>query len=297
MQKRHKLLFSLIAFGSITLSGCYFKLGPIELGKKQEEQQNNEENNQNNNQGGNSGGETTPPSPYTGDYYASIDANLSGNDLLSALRTVVNSGTLSFSYDWSRFEAADEDPENSSNVIMIYARTSVKKSAHVSGSKGWNREHTFPDSKMSNANADDDNHIIYASDCKVKSARSNIKMGVVTTGSTIEDSYGNATTCKKTSNLFDPNNVARGIVARSTMYAAAMYGYDVLDNFESYETLINWHLEYTVSSFDIGRNEKVFARQKNRNPFVDHPEYACKIWGNKNKATRTACQNANYSVD
>ena len=151
MQKRHKLLFSLIAFGSITLSGCYFKLGPIELGKKQEEQQNNEENNQNNNQGGNSGGETTPPSPYTGDYYASVDANLSGNDLLSALRTVVNSGTLSFSYDWSRFEAADEDPENSSNVIMIYARTSVKKSAHVSGSKGWNREHTFPDSKMSNA--------------------------------------------------------------------------------------------------------------------------------------------------
>ena len=61
---------------------------------------------------------------------------MSGTDLLSALHTVVNSGTLSFSYDWSRFEAADEDPENSSNVIMIYARTSVKKTAHVSGSKG-----------------------------------------------------------------------------------------------------------------------------------------------------------------
>ena len=299
MKKRNKLLLTLFALGSITLSGCYFKLGPIELGKKIEEPQNTEGNNQNGNEGSNNGGNggNTTPTPYTGDYYVSIDASMSGADLLSALHTVVNSGTLSFSYDWSRFEAADEDPENSSNVIMIYARTSVKKSAHVSGSKGWNREHTFPDSKMSNANADDDNHIIYASDCKVNSARSNIKMGVVTSGSTIEDSYGNATTCKKTSNLFDPNNVARGIVARSTMYAAAMYGYDVLDNFESYETLINWHLEYTVSSFDMGRNDKVFALQKNRNPFVDHPEYACKIWGNKSSATRTACQNANYSVD
>ena len=29
--------------------------------------------------------------------------------------------------------------------------------------------------------------------------------------------------------------------------------------------------------------------QGNRNPFIDHPEYACKIWGNANDKTRSIC--------
>ena len=222
-------------------------------------------------------------------YYSSINDSMTGTTLLNALRSIIDTSSVSVSYDWSRYEAADQDPSNSSNIITIYARTSLKKTAHVSGGTGWNREHTFPASKLSNAKAEKDNHIIFASDNKVNSARSNIKMGVVTTGSTITDSYGNSTTCKKTGSLFDPNNRARGIVARSTMYAAAMYGYDPMDNFESYETLLTWHLTYAVDSFDQKRNDVVYGNQKNRNPFVDHPEYACKIWGDKSEKTKSIC--------
>jgi hypothetical protein len=34
----------------------------------------------------------------------------------------------------------------------------------------------------------------------------------------------------------------------------------------------------TVSTKEINRNNAVFAIQKNRNPFIDHPEYAAEIW-------------------
>ena len=229
-------------------------------------------------------------------YYSSVTDSMSGSTLLSTLKTIINTSSVSVSYDWSRYEDADEDPNNTSNVILVYARNSVSKSAHVSGSTGWNREHTFPASKLSNTQAEKDNHIIYASDNKVNGARSNIKMGVVSGGTVVNDYNGNPTTCRKTSSLFDPNNRARGIVARTTMYAAAMYEYDPEDNFESIATMLRWHLEYEPDSFDLKRNETVYTNQHNRNPFVDHPEYACRIWGNTNSTTQSICQAATTGI-
>ena len=222
-------------------------------------------------------------------YYNSIQDSWTGTTLLNNLNSIIDTNNVSVSYNWSRYEAADEDPNNPNNVILIYARNSVLKSAHVNNGIGWNREHTFPQSKLSNDKAEDDNHIIYASDNKVNGARSNIKMGVVTGGSVVNDYFGNPTTCRKTSSLFDPHNIARGIVARTTMYAAAMYGYDPEDNFESIETMLKWHLEFLPNDDDLRRNNVVFQNQHNRNPFVDHPEYACKIWGGTNSATRSLC--------
>lgn len=230
-----------------------------------------------------------PVEAAEGNYYSSITDSMSGTTLLSNLKSIINTSSVSVSYDWSRYEDADEDPNNSNNVLLIYARNSVSKSAHVSGSTGWNREHTFPQSKMEVTQAKSDNHIIFASDNKVNGARSSLKMGVVSGGTVVNDYNGNATTCRKTSSLFDPNNQARGVVARTTMYAAAMYDFDPTDNFESIATMLRWHLDYPVDSFDQGRNEKVYTNQHNRNPFVDHPEYACRIWGSTNSTTQSIC--------
>ena len=99
-----------------------------------------------------------------GDYYSSVTDDLTGTSLLNKLHDIVTSGSISQSYEWSRYEQADQDPNNSSNIITIYARTSLPKSAHVSGNRGWNREHTFPQSKMGVQESKSDNHIIYASD-------------------------------------------------------------------------------------------------------------------------------------
>lgn len=226
-----------------------------------------------------SGGGSSTTTKYDESYYSTITDSMSGQTLVNALKAIITSGDISTSYSWSRYEQADEDPDNKANVVMIYARTTMKKSAHVNGNTGWNREHTYPKSKMRSP-ATEDNHIIFASDNVVNGVRSNKKLGVVSSGNFVKDSNGNSTPCRSDNNLFDPGDtIARGIVARTTMYAYIMYGYSVTENFTSVSTMMSWHNAYTVSSFEQKRNNVVQKNQHNRNPFVDHPEYAARIWG------------------
>ena len=58
---------------------------------------------------------------------------------------------------------------------------------------------------------------------------------------------------------------------------------------KSIELALKWHLQHPNTERDIRRNNIVYGNQGNRNPFVDHPEYACKIWGNTNSATKSLC--------
>ena len=224
------------------------------------------------------------------DYYAECEG-LTGSALKTKLKSII-SKNVSVSYEWSRYEQADEDPNNKSNIITIYARTSLAKSAHVSGSTGWNREHTFPQSKMSSADAKNDNHIIFASDCVVNGKRGNHRLGELTSGTAIKDSYGNSTTCLLSGDIFDPGDtIARGLVARSTMYAAVLYGFDIDENITSYAKCLEWHFKYyPTTSIDIHRNEVVYGNQHNRNPFVDHPEYAAYIWGDHDSQCQQICE-------
>ncbi|GEM_PF-875643 len=58
--------------------------------------------------------------------------------------------------------------------------------------------------------------------------------------------------------------------------------------------LIKWNINYPVLDREQRRNEGAEYLQGNRNPFIDHPEYACKIWGNTNSTTKALCANATY---
>ena len=239
------------------------------------------------------------PDIPTGDipagYYSKVTESMSGSTLQSTLKSIINTSSVSVSYDWSRYEACDQDLDNSSNVLMVYARTSVPKSSHVSGSVGWNREHSFPQSKMATTQAKSDNHVIFASDNKVNGARSNYRLGDLSSQSpNVKDGYGNSTPCKlydkNGEKFFDPGNTpARGEVARATLYSAVMYDYTITDNFETLAICLEWALTYPVTNRDVYRNDTVYKNQKNRNPFVDHPEYACRIWGTTNSDTKRVC--------
>lgn len=228
-----------------------------------------------------------------GGYYKTISDSMTADQLKTELKEIINKN-VSTSYDWSRYEAADEDPNNPNNIVTIYARTSLGKKSHVNSKNvGWNREHTFPQSKIT-GNATSDNHIIFASDAKVNGTRSNKKLAELTGSSgakSVEDSYGNPTVCKSSSDYFDPGDTpARGMVARSTMYAAIMYGLNISDNFDKIATAVKWHLQYLPNSADLKRNETVYSKQHNRNPFVDYPKLVCKLWGNTNSETKLLCE-------
>ena len=51
---------------------------------------------------------------------------------------------------------------------------------------------------------------------------------------------------------------------------------------------LNWHRNDPVSDKEIRRNNAVAKKQGNRNPFVDEPELAEYIWGNK-KSVAYSC--------
>ncbi len=54
--------------------------------------------------------------------------------------------------------------------------------------------------------------------------------------------------------------------------------------------LLKWNLAYPVSQRERTRNEAAERIQGNKNPFIDHPEYACRIWGNETGATQSICK-------
>ena len=90
--------------------------------------------------------ESTPDYVYEG-YYEGAD-DLSGEGLVSFLRTLVNTDFNRRSYDQARYdlEYIDEDPNNTLNVLTIYDRQSVNGT--WDGGITWNREHVWPNSRL-----------------------------------------------------------------------------------------------------------------------------------------------------
>lgn len=227
--------------------------------------------------------------PNIGNYYSSISDSLTGSALQSALKQKNDSLSKSPSYDWSRYEAADETEGDSSTIWCVYTRHAIPKSGHC-GSYSWttwNREHVWTQSAY--PASDKDNHNIYACEGQINNYRGNLPYAEVDhTSSTRQVVFGHQTDCYIQNGKFEPCDEAKGEIARAVMYGVVMYNY-TMTNMISYETVLKWNLEHPVTNRDIYRNNIVQNLQGNRNPFIDHPEYACKIWGDTNSTTRSIC--------
>lgn len=236
-----------------------------------------------------------PQTSNEGNYFASVGQE-TGETLKNKLKSIISVGT-SESYDWSRYEAADEAEGQSNSVLLIYSRQVVLKTAHVSGSTGWNREHTFPQSKIG-SQAASDNHHIFADDVKTNGIRSNNPFNELnkSTSTRVVDGYGNLTDNYTSGSYFMPNDLAKGEVARATMYMNTRYGYSITLNFYSIALMLRWHIEHPVTNREIYRNNVVHNLQGNRNPFIDHQDYACRIWSQTNSETQSLCSGQSTNV-
>ena len=228
--------------------------------------------------------------PNIGNYYASISDSLTGSALQSALKQKNDSLSISPSYNWDRYEAADEAEGDNNSIWCVYTRHAIGKSNHC-GSYSWttwNREHVWTQSAY--PASDKDNHNIFACEGQINNYRGNLPYAEVDhTSSTRQTVFGHQTDCYIQNGKFEPCDEAKGEIARAVMYGVVMYDY-TMTNMIPYETVLKWNLEHPVSNRDIYRNNKVQQLQGNRNPFVDHPEYACKIWGNTNATTKSICE-------
>ncbi len=224
-------------------------------------------------------------------YYKDISDSLTGTALLNALNTLNSKKkTRSVGYKGFRTFAAkcDIDPSGSNKIVGFYNNTEVGP-AWDSG-KTWNREHVWPDSLGGNK-VEDDAHMVRPTSTSINSERGN-------------KYYGSS------GNTYDPGQYIanyRGIAARIVFYCAiADKSLTIIDSnsggsnqMGKLSDLLRWNLEYLPGTstkelrVEQNRNNVIqtdSSGQGNRNPFIDHPEYACKIWGNTNSTTQSICK-------
>lgn len=211
-------------------------------------------------------------------YYSSCE-NLYGDELAEAIRKC-NKATNLYYKDWTRYERADEAENDSSSIISIYTRHTIGKKNHVSSSYDWNlwnREHIFTQTAFPDSS--EDTHNIFACEGEINYERGNKKFGDLSSVTTTVKIGEHVTDCKSTSTYFEPCDEAKGEVARACLYVATTYpDYKLTGIFQSVALCLKWHAEHPVTNREIYRNNKVHSIQGNRNPFVDHPSYANKLY-------------------
>jgi len=220
---------------------------------------------------------------------------LSGETLKTALHDIIDDHTtISYTAVENALKVLDEDPNNSSNVWLLYKQSSTPKTNFGGGVDNWNREHLWPNSHGdfgTSAPEGTDLHHMRPTDASVNSDRGDKDFD---DGGT---SHGEATLCKWTSNTWEPPDNVKGDIARAIFYMEVRYeggsGEADLEISDAYtgpssspgylgilNTLMEWHEADAVDAAEQARNNAIYASyQNNRNPFIDHPEYVNYIWG------------------
>lgn len=169
--------------------------------------------------------------------------------------------------------------------------------------QGWNREHSVPQSWFTGGTSStqgSDYHHIFPTDCQVNSWRGSWIYSEVsnpTTTSQNGSKVGSSSFAGLTGTAFEPIDEYKGDVARAFFYFVTRYQ----DNMTSWSggsnggqafeantfpsidipylrLMLKWHEQDPVSEKERVRNNGAFSFQRNRNPFVDKPEYVALIW-------------------
>ncbi|MFN3530585.1 MAG: endonuclease I family protein [Bacteroidia bacterium] len=229
---------------------------------------------------------------YSMGYYASSQ-NLSGNDLLLALRNITGSPYQQLGYSTTNsarmrmFHIIDNWRVNGRepNHSQFYKNECIYTGRFISYdsplSTGvlnnapyrMNTEHSWPQSYgASEEPAKSDLHHLFPTDGPTNTARGNKHLGWVSNPTLFYDGGSKANTT-----TFEPRNEVKGQLARALLYYAMRYGDSAGTNMSLISAFENdlreWHQLYPPDSVEIRRNNDIQAVQLNRNPFVDYPQF------------------------
>ncbi len=239
--------------------------------------------------------------PIDNTYYASISNSLEGNDLLKALQSLNKTKKhTEVTYDGmgttstKAFKYTDYDPSTvqydqngqpyGTKIVSFYSGNTMTS---------FNREHVWPKSHGGNL-VEDDIHMPRPTIPEENGSRGNSfyvegKCDGTYGWDPAEEDFGDET--------------YRGDSARIIFYCVVAESKLSLIESEYHQTsnsnrdnlmgklsdMLKWNLQYPVLDREQRRNSGAEYLQGNRNPFIDHPEYACKIWGATNETTRSIC--------
>lgn len=243
---------------------------------------------------------------YPAGYYDDLDGKNKSALKNAAGKAVASHKEISYGNStWEAFASTD--------VLVIdgkkywWDRYSPNLVAAPSSHNGLNIEHSVPKSwwgGSSNSAYKDINHL-NPSDQNANSRKGNYPLAPVgqqswTNGVTIigkpAAGYGGGATI-----VYEPVDEYKGDFARIYFYMFSMYPsiswksgtdwmYTVGETYPQFrqwaiDMLLEWNRMDPVDERERARNEAVFIEQKNRNPFIDFPDLAEYIWGNKMNET------------
>ena len=182
----------------------------------------------------------------------------------------------------------------------------------------YNREHTVPQSYFGTGVQPmySDAHFILPTDGKVNGWRDDHPYGLVAStsnpcnagatntpcytmnGSKLGNNINSGYATGYSQKVFEPIDEFKGDLARNLLYFVTRYEDQLIGFYSStseakvmfdgtsdhsfsntfINILLTWHNQDPVSAREIERNNAIYARQNNRNPYIDHPEYVCQIW-------------------
>ena len=250
--------------------------------------------------------------------YYDAATGLTGYSLKTKLKEIVTNGHQDKGYGglWDAYKVGDLDKfyENDNTILDIYSEKPAGPDAYsytpvtdqcggtTPGSEGgcYNREHLFPQGFFNSASPmRNDYHHVMPTDNVVNGKRNNYPFGTVGTASwtsTSGSKLGVSSFPGFLGIVFEPIDEFKGDVARSLLYFITRYeddlqtfNYSDVNNpqdgsknrgFDQWyiNLLMLWHQNDPVSPKEIARNNYAYVYQKNRNPYIDHPEYVAMIW-------------------
>lgn len=234
-----------------------------------------------------------------------------GADLQSALHNIIRGHTvIAYSALWNSFSTTDDKPngtvwdiysdipDGTANGNPPYSYSfGTDQCGNYSGEGDcYNREHSWPKSWFNDgAPMNSDLFHIYPTDGKVNGMRDNYPYGIVGTATWTSlngSKLGSCTWSGYTGTVFEPRDDYKGDLARTCFYMSTRYYSEDAGWTGSPSTtgsqlkpwalqlMLHWNSVDPVSPKELDRNNTVYGMQHNRNPFIDHPEYAYLIWGN-----------------
>jgi len=226
--------------------------------------------------------------------------------MINQLSALINPHVV-ISYDaiWAAFTVLDSNSPDcnlASEIKGLYSMFCWNATQECGNYKQegdcFNREHSWPKSWWGGfdvgQNAQTDLFHIYPTDGYVNGLRSNLPLGnvgnpvkyVSTNGSKIGQCINSS---PYTGQCFEVADEYKGQLARGYFYMATCYRnvwaccdtdgvnkWTIKPWMEA--VLRKWHQEFPVSQREINRNNLIYNNyQKNRNPYIDHPEYLNQI--------------------
>ena len=242
--------------------------------------------------------------PSLAEYYQNFNFELTGESLKTELFNKISSHTsLGYSNVTGQDVFAKTDVREDGTIWDIYSDTtsfspSEPYSNYSKEGDCYNREHVIPQSLFSKKEPmRSDVFHLYPTDGYVNNRRSDYphaEVGSISYSSNNSFTIvGTSSTSGVSGNVCEPNDIYKGDIARTYFYFVTAYQ-DKVSSFKPYAAFSNdsypslskwainlylkWAKEDPVSEKEIKRNEAIYQLQGNRNPFIDYPDLAQRVW-------------------